>query len=397
MKYEYNPNLVQLISAYENGKSGIILEGGSRSGKTWSSVDFIIYICSKFANKGIIINIIRETYNSFKTTLYDDFNRRFPDFSLQSPCSDARDVQSFKLFGNKINFLGADKPSKFHGAGCDFFFCNEVLDIPKEVFDQQEQRCRLFWFIDYNPKYTEHWVFNSLANRDDVAFFHSTLLTNPFISEGEKNKILSYEPTAENIRQGTADDFNWKVYGLGLRSAIKGVIFKNVNWIDEFPKDLDYQWGLDYGFTNDPTALVKIGIKDKDIFAELLCYEPIDSAIVLSDFLEKVGVKQHELITADSSDKYNDVEMCRDLKNLYWNIQKVNKSKGIVWSIGKVKEYSINIVNNVNAKREQENYRWREINGISLNQPVDKFNHFWDALRYGFLGLEKKQSTIIWK
>jgi hypothetical protein len=102
-----NKNLRFLYDSLQAGKRGVLLEGSSRSGKTWDSIDFIIYLCASVETKATI-NIIKESYNSFKTTLYDDFNRRLPDYGLKSPFADRRDVSTFKLFGNKINLLGAD-------------------------------------------------------------------------------------------------------------------------------------------------------------------------------------------------------------------------------------------------------------------------------------------------
>jgi len=109
-----------------------------------------------------------------------------------------------------------------------------------------------------------------------------------------------------------------------------------------------------------------------------------------------VIVNKKSLITADCSDKYNDTEMTRELKDLGWNINKVNKGKGICWRIGLLKKHKIHLVRNVNVKREQENYKWREINGISVNEPVDKYNHFWDSLGYGYLGAMNNRILIKW-
>lgn len=118
--------------------------------------------------------------------------------------------------------MGADRPEKFHGASSDYFWINESLDVSQQIFDQLEQRCRKFWWMDYNPKYHEHWVYDRVCKRPDVSLFHSTFLDNPNISPKEKNKILSYDPTNEaNVRSGTADDYMWRVYGLGLRGSNK--------------------------------------------------------------------------------------------------------------------------------------------------------------------------------
>jgi hypothetical protein len=181
----------------------------------------------------------------------------------------------------------------------------------------------------------------------------------------------------------------WKVYGLGLRSAPKGLIFQNVTWIDEFPKDIKYVFGLDFGFTNDKTALTKVGLEGNNLYIELLFYEPIDNSPALSEVLfslELNGLKQGIRITADCSDKYNDTEMVKELKNLGHNIYKVNKGKGISWRIGMLKKHKIHLIRDVNLKREQENYKWREINGICINEPIDKWNHAFDSAGYAYIG-----------
>jgi phage terminase large subunit len=397
---KHNPNLTHLISKHLR-RQGAILEGSSRSGKTWSGVDFVIYLVTNYS--GLTINIIRETSVSFKTTLYDDFNRRLPDFGIQSPFIDRQEVPSFALFGSKINMLGADKPSKFHGASCDFAWFNEMMDIPQSVFDQQEQRCRKFWWGDYNPKFTQHWIYDKILKRPDVSSLRTTFTDNPFISRVEKKKILSYDPgNPLNIEAGTADDYMWRVYGLGMRGELKGRVFQAIEWVDAMPEGLAYVYGLDFGFTNDPTALVRIADDGLSIWLELLCYEPIETPGALSGYMDRIGIERYIPITADSSDKYTGenkgtVEMVRDLKREGWKIDKVKKDKSVVFWINKMKERQIKVVHNRHALAEAENYRWRTVNGITINQPVDEFNHFWDASRYGFMSLNPQQSQVmIW-
>lgn len=405
-----------------NGYAGFVLEGSSRSSKTWSGVDIIIYLATiKHKDKGCSINIYRETYNEFKTTLYDDFKRRLDDYGLDNPFHRNKEVGSFKIGKTKISFLGDGK----HGGGCDYAFFNEAMMIDQSIFDQVEMRCRKFWWMDYNPSFTEHWVFNNVLKRNDVGFLRTTFKDNPYISATELNKILSYEPWEigsyevtpegellylgkeitekhqppphiENIDQGTADEFMWKVYGLGLRGAMKGQIFKNVTYIDEFP-NLAHTYGLDLGFVNDPTALVKHAEDAKNIYLELLLYEPIDNSEDLDAALTAVGVSKHDLITADSSDRYTSekkgtVRMVIELQDQGWEIVKVSKTKNIMYWIGSMRKKKIHIVRNhlyKYAKIEQENYVFKEVNGIYINQPIDKFNHFWDGSRYSHMAHEQ--------
>ena len=186
-KYEKNEKGDDVLV---RGYRGAALEGSSRSGKTWSGVDIIIWICLFVEPEGCTINIYRETYNEFKTTLYDDFKRRLDDYGLDNPFHKNQEVKSFKIGKSRIYFLGDGK----HGGGCDYAFFNEMMFINQSVFDQTEMRCRKFWWADYNPSVTDHWFFDKVLSRPDVAFLRTTYLDNKYISPQEKNKILSYEP-----------------------------------------------------------------------------------------------------------------------------------------------------------------------------------------------------------
>jgi hypothetical protein len=389
-----NKNLTAIINAYRQKKSGICLEGSSRSGKSWSWIDSLIWFSSHLDFK-FTANIIRETQASFKTTLYDDFNKRLPQFGIQSPFEGKKEVNMFWILGNKINLLGADNPSKFEGATCDFSIYNEILDIDQVIFDQQEQRCKLFWIADWNPKVTSHWVFDKIIRRSDVAYCHSTFLDNlPFISEKELRKILSYEPThpddrykpenerrphPTNIQEGTADDYRWKVYGLGVRCVPEGLIFPNVIWIDKFPENVDKLiFGLDFGFTNSPSALTKGATIGNNLYLQKLIYTPTDNVNILAELLEKtLGYENH--CWADSAEG-GDAGMIADLRKMGFKVFAAKKWPGcITYRNDLIKRYKIHIVRDEDFKKEQENYRYRMINGIKLNQPVDEYNHCFSA------------------
>ena len=371
-----NKNFRALVNAYNSGIRGVVLEGSSRSGKTWAGIDFQLYLTSHSSDR-IVINNVRETYNSFKTTLFDDYDKRLNQINLKSPFQN-KDVTTFNLLGSKINFMGADKVSKFHGMGSDFFFINEALNgIEKGFFDQLEQRCRKFWWLDYNPSASDHWVFD-LEKRPDVLFVKSTFLDNPFVSKHEKAKILSYDPgNQENIVNGTADDYMWKVYGLGLRASPEGLIYPNVKWIDKLPEDYDAEfYGVDWGYTIDPTAIVRIRIAGRNLYAKLLTYTPIES----DDDCIKV-IKEIDPVGTYHADSENLIRIANIRRAGFSIVPAINKK--IKFGISQVKNYKIHIVLDPDAKKEVDNYKWRMINGINLNEPIDKYNHMWDAIRYG--------------
>ena len=398
MPQELTYNLQCLLYSHNKKDiNGCVLEGGSRSRKTCSGIEFLIIYCQD--HKGKVINIIKETYASFKVTLFNEFKLMFDIYGISSPFDYAQEIKSFNLLGNKINLLGVDKLSKTEGVNCDIFWINEALPISQQHFDQFEQRCEEFWFMDYNPRVTIHWIYDKVCNRPDVEHFISTMLDNPYTPEKQKRKILSYNPgNPENIKNGTADEYMHNVYCLGKRGAMKGLIFKYVNYIDSFP-DMAYDYGMDFGFTVDPLTIVKCAENKTDMYIELLCYEPIETPEAVHEYAIAKEINIKLSTTADSSDKHSNdkgtVEMVNSLRKLGWNIHKVSKTQNVMYWLGSMKNKKINIVNNdlaYYAKIEAENYKLREINGIAINQPIDKFNHFWDAARYRHMAFNNNHS-----
>lgn len=390
---EFLLNNFDLTKSKEQIKQGFIFEGGGGAGKTFDILTFIIYYCSLYEGLNKDILICRNTNADLQKTTLKDFVKILMMYGIYRESNHYKSSpQHYNLYGNIIYFSGMDAMGS-HGERHDVIFVNEILETEQLAFQQLNQRCNELFIGDYNPSYTEHWVYNSICTRPDVKFYKVTLLDNPHLPKGQRDEILSYESTAENIKNGTADDYMWKVYGLGLRTAAKGLIFQHVIWIDELPEQFN-NFGLDFGFTNDSTCITQFGLQGNNLFAKCLLYEPIDNAPALDQAMTNLGLKKWNLITADCSDKYNDTEMVRELKNLGWNIKKVSKGKGIAWRIGMLKKHKIHLVRNVNVKREQENYKWREINGISVNEPVDKWNHFWDSLGYGYLGIFRNNYDI---
>jgi phage terminase large subunit len=382
-----NKNFKALVRTYRANRDGgfmnshhCILEGSSRSGKTISTVDFIIWYCLMNTNKTIFV--IRETYNSHKTSLYTDFHNRLKTFGMSSPFDNAKEVSQFSINGNNIFFLGADKPDKFEGAGCDLAYFNEILDIDKPIFDHVEQRCREMFIGDFNPKYTIHWVFDNILLRNDVIHIHSTFHDNPFISATEKKKILSYQPTVENIKQGTADDFRWNVYGLGLRFAPSGLIFPRVKWIDEFPTEVErIFYGLDYGKTVDPSALVKVGILGRKIYAQEMLYLPTEFPEDLINVMPKEIHEQSVMIWDDLAEPV----FRSKLRECGYNIAPAKKFAGCIkYRCDLINTFDLHIVRSRNFEKEIQNYSRRVVHGVTYDEPDPnaKNNHLIDALGY---------------
>ncbi len=402
--FEYIYNNFNFNYKREDPQKIFILEGSSGSSKTTSIIQTLILYCIQNKGKNKRIVIARAKYSWLKDAPMQDFINMLMSLKIYKEKNHTRShPQSYKLYGNTIDFLGLDDPQRFHGPRQDITWINEAMEADKASYNQLAMRTNEAMILDYNPSFTTHWVFDDLLaelpSKPDTFYMKSTFRDNQYLPRGQKDKILGYEPTPNNIRKGTADEFYWRVYGLGLRASQKGIIFKYVTWIKDFPEGLQYWYGMDFGFTNDPTTLVKLGIDGKDLYAQLCLYEPIETPELLSDALYNAGVQSGDLIIADSSDKFNNRLFIDDLKTYGWNVSKVTKTKGIKYWIQKLKSYSLNFVDDGTKiskafRIEQENYRWKTINDIATNQPEDKHNHAFDALRYGIMRTKQRRRAF---
>jgi phage terminase large subunit len=382
-----------------------LLEDGTvvhNSGKSFAIIQLLLVYAQENAKKRKDVLIARQQYSDLKKTIMKDFFALLMDYGMYKEENHVKShPQSYKHLNTTFYFSGLDSGGA-HGEAHDVVWINEAFEADLDAFRQLNQRLREFFILDYNPCFTEHWIIDTILNRPTVFFHHSTMLDNPFLPDRIIREILAYDPSnPENVKNGTADDFMWQVYGLGIGASPEGVIFKYVNWIDEFPKHLPYWYGADWGFTQDPLAIVQTAIDGMNIYFWERCYEPVDNPTAVSEMMHAIGIERYIPIIADSSDKYvsatkGGVEMVKDLKQMGWNISKVRKTKDKIYWIHKLKEYKIHIVRTSNFKKEQEHYRWRLVNGIQVNQPVDKYNHLWDAALYSLMGNKSRNKKRFW-
>lgn len=364
-------------------------EGGSRSGKTIDTFQFLIMLAQNS-------KVARKLY-TFRSTLIDCKDMAFEDFKLAASLvygEDWRDhMQIFNenqrpdvtIGKSNIFFRGLDKMDKKEGFPSDIIFVNEVLSgVSKEQFDAVTMRCTGMIIADWNPRFTQHWIFD-YEKRPNVFFTHTTYKDNKHCPRELVERYEGYAPTPENIAAGTASNYRYKVYCLGERCAQEGVIFEDVDWISTFPADLEHTvLGIDFGYTNDPTAIVRIGRRGFDLYLEELYYSPISNPEILCQTAKSV-MKSHEYFYADSADKYaqNSEGMVTYMQMAGIPVIKAKKYSGsIIDGVQMMQSYTLHIVKTNNFVKEQGSYVWASVNGISLNVPADGMNHLWDAARY---------------
>jgi phage terminase large subunit len=285
----------------------------------------------------------------------------------------------YYLNGNLIEFISVDQPQKIRGRKRDLLFINEANELEFEDWQQLIFRTTDKIIIDYNPSDEYHWIYDRVLNRDDVEFYRTTYLDNPFLDSSIVAEI-------ERLRE--TDEQYWQVYGLGLKGVSKSVIFTH-NVVEKVPDDAKFiSFGLDYGYTNDPTALVGIWIKDYDLYIKEYLYQSMMTGHDIHKKFKDIGIAR-ELIWGDSAEpRLND-----ELKRMGWNVRASIKGRDSVNAgIDLLKRYKINITkDSTNAIQEFRNYKWLEDKSGNLtNKPEDRNNHIIDAVRYGTYSIISK-------
>lgn len=377
----------------EDNKIQIFNEGGSRSSKTWDAFHFIVTFCdhNRNSDKPLEIYILRKTLTECRDKTFEEFKKVLQIIGIYDrECHTSFPKPNYNLWGNIIKFRGLDDEKDSEGYPSDITFVNEMLEIENEsLIAGIKMRCRKLFMGDWNPKFTQHWAFE-YEGRPDTYFSKTTYKNNKHLEKSVVKEIQSYDPNIEeNVKNGTADEWRHKVYGKGERANRDGLVFPNVTWIDKYPETgLDKElYGLDFGYTQDPSALVKVGFKaiktegkKSNLYLQLKLYQPTKDVDLLINAIKAVepNIKDYR-VWADSADPL----MIADLRRMGLSIFAVNKFKGsITYGIDLINRFNIHIVYDADFKKEQENYCYKTIHGIATNEPIDKHNHAMDATRY---------------
>lgn len=361
-----------------NGEDKFItlLQGGSRSGKTYNSL--IYMILHALQNKGVLISVVRFRLTSLKATALRDFIEICLYMGIKLQQNKSENIYTLPN-GSKFEFFGVDDAQKVRGRKRDILFLNEANEIDFETFSQLQMRTTQRIIIDFNPSFgSKHWL-NDLINDDNNILFKTTFTDNPFLEDNIRNTLLSYQKTNPIL---------WQIYGQGNFARAEGQIYTNYTIIsdDTLPDDpeLIKVVGIDFGFTNDPTAIVDIRIKrnTKQIWVKELAYE---KGLLNSDIIKilKNNNINHQIV-CDAAEPKSIAEITR----AGFSVRKSNKNAPSndkkVWQINWLQEWQQNILkDSKNYISEINNYCWdKDKNGMRINIPSPIDDHAMDAARY---------------
>lgn len=355
--------------------------GGTRSGKTYSNLQ-IIYQLALMDKTPTITSVVSETFPHLKRGAIRDFRDALGDVWEEACWSKGSSIYELHN-GSVIEFFSADAPAKVHGPARDRLFLNEAQNIPYETARQLFVRTKGLIIIDYNPV-RSFWADQMVEPRPNCVSVRSTYRDNGF---------LTPQQVAE-IEANRGDANWWRVYGEGKVGVLEGLIFPDFEQVDDLPSadGLAECYGLDYGFTNDPTACVRVLIDNdrRELWLDERFYErglvnapiPGKARPSIVQRLTEAGVpKRGAPVFGDSAEPKTNEE----LAGYGWNVRPCYKATRKAEQLQRLMGYKLHVTKrSVNLIREMRGYTWqKDRDGNSLNEPIAVNDHAMDAMRYG--------------
>jgi phage terminase large subunit len=349
-----------------------IIQGGTSAGKTFGIIPVLIDKAAR--HEGLEISIVAETIPHLRRGALKDFlkimkwtGRFFEDRFNKS-------LLRYEFAnGSVIEFFSADDSSKLRGARRDILYINECNNVTFDSYNELAIRTRKEVYLDFNPA-NEFWVHTELKDEPDSDFLILTYKDNEALDQSIIDQI---EKNKEKAKTSSYWANWWKVYGEGQLGMLEGVVFSNWKQIDTIPKEAKLLGiGLDFGYTNDPTAIIEIYNYNGQRIVNEVAYQ----TGLLNSEIAKL-LPKHVPVYADSSEP----KSIDEIKRFGITIKGVTKGKdSINYGIDVIQrqEYLVT-ANSGNLIKELRSYVWdTDKQGKRLNKPIDFNNHAIDAFRY---------------
>lgn len=351
------------------------VSGGTSASKTISIL--LILIDYAQTHKNELISVVSESFPHLKRGAMRDFLRIMRDhrYFNEARWNKTDSIYTFES-GAAVEFFSADQPDKVRGPRREVLFINEANNIPYETYDQLEVRTNKIVWLDWNPV-SEFWFYTDDENnpgviaREDVDFIKLTYKDNEALPQSIVETI--------EARKGKVNW--WRVYGEGELGDAEGRIYRDWEIIDEIPHEARLErYGLDFGYTNDPTALVAVYYHNGGYILDELLYTKGLSNRKIADYIMDLP---KAIVVADSAEP----KSIDEIASYGVPIRPAQKGPGsISTGIQYVQDQRISVTKkSVNLLKEYRNYLWdTDKNGKTIGDPIDMWNHLLDAVRYSF-------------
>lgn len=357
--------------AVAQGYTTISLQGSARSSKTYNVLIWLIVYCLSHPNTRL--SIVRATLPAIKGSVLVDFKEILKRMGIYNERSLNKSELIYTFAnGSWAEFFSTDSEQKLRGRKRDILFVNEANELGFIEWQQLKMRTTRLSIIDYNPSFSdEHWICE-IVNQDHRTF-HSvtTYLDNPFLEQTVIDEIESLREKNQSL---------WQVYGLGQQAVIEGLVFKHFGILETIPPHVRHRFiGMDFGFTNDPTAICEVALDGDSLYIDEIAYrtQMLSSDIITT--LREAAPKMR--IISESADP----RLIQEIYRAGIDIHPVKKFPGSIEAgLSKMQEYRIIITKrSTNVAKELRNYTYRQDkDGRWLNVAIDCYNHAIDAVRY---------------
>lgn len=366
--------------------------GGARSGKTYAELQLAALLAMQ-DTRPTITSVVSENLPHLKRGAIRDFRDALTNEGLwnENAWNKSECIYNFPT-GSIIEFFGADVPGKLQGPARDRLIINEANRVEWEAARQLMVRTAGLVIYDYNPS-APFWGTDEIPRRDRYALVHTTFEDNDFLPDEVRREILA--------NKGTGNW--WRVYGLGLIGQIEGQVF-NFKLVDDMPAPEGFieTWGMDFGFTNDPTTVIRCLLHTgrREIYADQLLWQTGMTNPEIAAALQGFGIKRPgsgPTVWADCAEP----KSIKEVEHFGVNIKGCDKRTQVREQIQTLQAWTIYVTKrSADLINEGRKYLFKQRpDGTYTNEPIDFFNHGIDALRYacysGVISLQGKGKYII--
>jgi len=366
-----------------------VLRGGSGSGKSYAVADDVILrTLDSRLSRTIVARKIQDT---MRQSVFRLLQNRIRDMGLESAFTINKTEMSFTAGKNEIILVGLNDVNKLKSIyDPTDAWIEEADQVTQDDFEEIDRRIRSITgrppkiTLSFNPTSAFSWLkkyFYDMPSIKELTYeLTTTYLDNVFLDP-------EYTKTIERLKETNPSAY--RVYGLGEWGIVEGVVFDQ--WDErERPENAKLVgYGLDFGYSNDPTALIAVYRLGKELWFEEKIYQTGLTNQDLGAMMKGLGITLNDEIIADSAEPKSIEELYR----MRFNIHPCKKGADSVRNgINAMKEYKLHVTpNSVNLQREFSSYSWKQDKkGIWLREPVDMFNHGIDAIRYRVQASERK-------
>ncbi len=362
-----------------------VIQGATSSGKTYGIIPIIYDKC--LATPRLKATVVAETLPAVKEGAIDIFKNFMQDEGRwRDDQWNASELIYTAGNGSKLQFKSFDSVGKAKASGKrGILFLNEANHIPYLIADALIIRSKEVW-LDFNAD-QEFWAHTEILPQDNSEFLKLTYADNEAIPVETLEDLLKRKSKAEEEEKRGVKGYWWnwwQVYGLGETGHLQGAVFNNYNVVESIPEYARLLgYGLDYGYSNDPSALVAIYYADGNHYLDELIYRSGLLNKQISDKMGGLNIDRYTQIVADSAEQKSNQEM----RTYGWSIRDAKKGPdSIRFGIQKMQEMNLFVTqNSVNLLHELKQYVWEiDRQGNHTGKPIDKYNHAIDAVRYYF-------------